>query len=74
MLVRKKTEINCQYEHESQVETEQQEDPKNEIQREALKESVEKDEDQELPVQIKAEDEKLERLFIHELRHMVCQN
>ena len=74
MLVRKKTEINCQYEHESQVETEQQEDPKNEIQREALKESVEKDEDQELPVQIKAEDEKLERLFIHELQHMVCQN
>ena len=44
------------------------------IQLEALKESVEKDEDQELPVQIKAEDEKLERLFIHELQHMVCNN
>ena len=44
------------------------------IQLEALKESVEKDEDQELPVQIKAEDEELERLFIHELQHMVCNN
>ena len=42
MLVRKKTEINCQYEHESQVETEQQEDPKNEIQREALKKVLRK--------------------------------
>ena len=44
------------------------------IQLEALKESVEKDEDQELPVQIKAEDEELERLFIHELQHIVCNN
>ena len=41
---------------------------------EGLKESVEKDEDKELPVQIKPEDEELERLFTHELQHMVCSN
>ena len=74
MLVRKRTKINRQYENEFQVETEQQENPINEIQLEALKESVEKDEDQELPVQIKAEDEELKRLFTHELKHMVCSN
>ena len=59
VLVRKRTIINCQYENESQIETEQQENPINGIQLEALKESVEKDEDQEIPVQIKAEDESL---------------
>ena len=37
----------------------------------ALKESVEKDEDKELPVQTEAEDEQLKRLFTHELQHMV---
>ena len=74
MLVRKRTKINRQYENELQVETEQQENPINEIQLQALKEIVEKDEDQELPVQIKAEDEELERLFTHELKHMVCSN
>ena len=74
MLVRKRTEINRQYENESQVETEQQENPTNGIPLEALKESVEKDEDKELPVQIKTEDEVLERLFTHELQHMVCGN
>ena len=72
MLVRKRTEVNRQNENESQVETEQQENPTNGIPLEALKESVEKDEDKELPVQIKAEDEELERLFTHELQHMVC--
>ena len=70
MLVRKRTEINCEYENESQVETEQQENPINGIQLEALKESVEKDEDQELPVQIKTGDKELERLVTHELQHI----
>ena len=37
MLVRKRTKINRQYENEFQVETEQQENPINEIQLEALK-------------------------------------
>ena len=46
VLVRKRAEINRQYKNESQVETEQQENPINETQLEALKESVEKDEDQ----------------------------
>ena len=50
MLVRKKNKINRQYENESQVETEQQDNPKNGIPLEAFKESVEKDEDKELPV------------------------
>ena len=45
MLVRKRTKINRQYENEFQVETEQQENPINEIQLEALKENVEKDKD-----------------------------
>ena len=67
MLVRKRTEIKCQYENESQVEIEQQENPINGIQLEALKESVEKDEDQELPVQIKTGDKELKRLVTHEL-------
>ena len=74
MLVRKRTEINPQYENESQAETEQQENPTNGIPLGALKESVEKDEYKELPVQIKAEDEELERLFTHELQPMVCSN
>ena len=74
MLVRKRIKINCQYENESQVETEQQQNPRNGIPHEALKESVEKDEYKELPVQIKAEDEELERLFTHKLQHMVCSN
>ena len=74
MLVRKRTEISRQYENESQVETEQQENPTNGIPLEALKETVEKDEDKELPVQIKAEDEELEKLLTHELQHMVCSN
>ena len=74
MLVRKMTEINRQYENESQGETEQQENPTNGIPLETLKESVEKDKDKELPMQIKAEDEELERLFTHELQHMVCSN
>ena len=68
VLVRKRAEINRQYKNESQVETEQQENPINETQLEALKESVEKDEDQELPVQVKAEDEELERLFTQYVR------
>ena len=72
MLVRKRNEINRQYENESHVETEQQENPTNGIPLEALKETVEKDEDKELPVQIKAgattsankaEDEELEKLL-----------
>ena len=50
MLVRKKTEINCQYENESQAETKQQEHPTNGIPLEFLKESVENDKDKELPV------------------------
>ena len=70
MLVRKRAEINHQYENEIQAETEQQENPINGTQLEALKESVEKYEDQELSVQIKPEDEEFERLFIHELQHM----
>lgn len=37
---------------------------------EALKENVDKDNFQELPVQIKAEDEKLERLSISESQQM----
>ena len=37
MLGRKRTEINCQYENESQIETEQQEKAINGIQFEALK-------------------------------------
>ena len=67
MLVRKRTEIKCQYENGSQVEIEQQENPINGIQLEALKESVEKDEDQEVPVQIKTGDKELKRLVTHEL-------
>ena len=74
MLGRTRIEINRQYENESQVETEQQEDPTNGMPLIALKESVEKDEDKELPVQTEAEDEELERLFTHELQHMVCSN
>ena len=74
ILARKWTKINLQYKNESQVETEQLEDPINGIQLEALKESAEKDEDEELPVEIKAEDEELERLFTHELQIMVCSN
>ena len=74
MLVRKRTEINCQYENESQVETEQQENPINGIQLEALKESVEKDEDQELPVQVKTGDKELERLVTHKLQHIDRSN
>ena len=74
MLVRKRTEINCQYENESQVETEQQENPINGIQLEALKESVEKDENQELPVQIKTGDKELERLVTHKLQHIDRSN
>ena len=35
---------------------------------------MKKDEDQELQVQIKAEDEELGRLFTHEIQHMVCSN
>ena len=72
--VRKRTKIDRQFGNKFQVETEQQENPANGIALEALKESVEKDEDKELPVQIKAEDEELERLFTHELQHMVCSN
>ena len=48
------------------MKTEQEENPINGIHLEALTESIEKDKDQELPVQIKAEDEELERLFTHE--------
>ena len=44
----------------------------NGIPLEALKESVEKDEDKELPVQIIAEDDEIERLFTHELQQVVC--
>ena len=74
VLVRKRTEINRRHENESQVETEQQKNPTNGIPFEALKKSVEKDEDKELSVQIKADDEELERLFTHQLQHMVCSN
>ena len=74
MLVRKRTEINRQYENQSQVETEQQEDPTNGMPLVALKGSVEKDEDKELSMQTEAEDEELERLITHELQHMVCSN
>ena len=74
MLVRKRTKISRQYEHQSKLETEQQDNPTNGIPLEALKESVEKDGDKELPVQIKDEDEELERLFTYELQHMVCSN
>ena len=52
----------------------QQENPTNGIPLEALQKSIEKDEDKDLPVQIKAENEELERLFTHELQHMVCSN
>ena len=71
MLVRKRTEINRQCEIEFQVETEQQENPINGIQLEALKESVEKEEHQELPLQIKAEDEEL---IIHSLTYDLEQH
>ena len=55
MLVRKTTKINRQYEDESQVETEQQENLTDVISLEALKEIVERDEeDKELIVQVKA--------------------
>ena len=74
MLVRKRNKINFQYENESQDETQQQKNPINRIQIETLKKRLEKDEDQELPVQIKVEDEELERLFSHEFQHMVCSN
>ena len=59
MLVRKRTKINCKFEKKFKVETEQQEDTINRIKTEALKKSVEKDKDQELPGQTKAEDEEL---------------
>ena len=71
MLVRKRTEINRQYEIEFQVEIEQQENPINGIQLEALKESVEKEEYQEVPLQIKAEDEEL---IIHSLTYALEQH
>lgn len=58
MLLRKRREIDCEYEDEFQVEIQQDENPINGIQLETLKERVEKDKDQELPVQIKVEDEK----------------
>lgn len=44
------------------------------MQLEALKESTEKDEDQELPLQIKAEGEELQKLFARKLQHLVCRN
>ena len=56
--MRKRREIDCEYEDEFQVEIQQDENPINGIQLETLKERVEKDKDQELPVQIKVEDEK----------------
>ena len=46
----------------------------NGIPLEALKESVEKDEDKELPVQIIAEGDEIKRLFTHELQQVVCAN
>ena len=58
MLLRKRREIDCEYEDEFQVEIQQDENPINGIQLETLKERVEKGKDQELPVQIKVEDEK----------------
>lgn len=58
MLLRKRREIDCEYEDEFQVEIQQDENPINGIPLETLKERVEKDKDQELPVQIKVEDEK----------------
>ena len=58
MLLRKRREIDCEYEDELQVEIQQDENPINGIQLETLKERVEKDKDQELPVQIKVEDKK----------------
>ena len=58
ILLRKRREIDCEYEDEFQVEIQQDENPINGIQLETLKERVEKDKDQELPVQIKVEDEK----------------
>ena len=58
MLLRKRREIDCEYEDEFQVEIQQDENPINGIQLETLKERVEKDKDQELPVQMKVEDEK----------------
>lgn len=58
MLLRKRREIDCEYEDEFQVEIQQDENPINGVQLETLKERVEKDKDQELPVQIKVEDEK----------------
>lgn len=58
MLLRKRREIDCEYEDEFQVEIQQDENPINGIQLETLKERVEKDKDQELPVQIKVEDKK----------------
>ena len=75
MLVRKRIEINCQYENETQVETEQQENPVSGIElEETLEEIIQKDEDQELPVQIEAENKELERLFTHKLQYVVCLN
>ena len=59
MLVRKRTKINRKFEKKFKVETEQREDTINRIKTEALKKSVEKDKDQELPGQTKAEDEEL---------------
>ena len=58
MLLRKRREIDCEYEDEFQVEIQQDENPINGVQLETLKERVEKDKDQELPIQIKVEDEK----------------
>ena len=58
MLLRKRREIDCEYEDEFQVEIQQDENPINGVQLETLKERVEKDKDQELPVQIKVEDKK----------------
>ena len=75
MLVRKRIEINCRYENETQVETEQQENPVSGIElEETLEEIIQKDEDQELPVQIEAENKELERLFTHKLQYVVCLN
>ena len=58
MLLRKRREIECEYEDEFQVEIQHDENSINGIQLETLKERVEKDKDQELPVQIKVEDKK----------------
>ena len=56
------------------MKTEQQENPINGIHPEALTESIKKDKDQDLPVQFKAEDEELERLFTLEPQQMDRSN